>query len=61
VDAANEKQFEVCAIYTIGPVLSIRCLRCRRWSVHIDEPLGLDQVNQRSEAHLEDCSVRPRN
>ncbi len=51
----GQQQFTVAAIITSGPDLSIQCTRCYRWTVHIDRPLSLADLNQRAAEHAEVC------
>jgi hypothetical protein len=56
IDVADQKRFEIAALFAIGPVLSLRCLRCRRWAVHMDDPRLLADLNRRAGEHVELCS-----
>jgi hypothetical protein len=55
VKLEDQRRFEVAALVTHGPDLSIRCTRCHRWAAHIDRPLGLDEVIGRADEHAEVC------
>lgn len=35
--------------------ISLRCLRCGRWTSHIERPLTLAELVQRADEHTEVC------
>lgn len=51
----DQQRFQVAAIVTCGPDLSIHCTRCHRWTAHIDRPLTLGALTQRAVEHAEVC------
>jgi hypothetical protein len=50
--------FEVEAISPYGGItdLSLRCIRCRTWAVHIGRPVSLADLLQRANKHAEECA-----
>ncbi|GIE16744.1 hypothetical protein [Paractinoplanes ferrugineus] len=51
----DQQQFRISAIVTSGPDLSIQCLRCHRWALHVDRPLTLAELTRHAEVHLEEA------
>lgn len=49
--------FEVEAISPYGGVadISMRCIRCRTWAVHIGHPIPLADLIRRANNHAEQC------
>ncbi len=56
INLKDQKRFEITALFAIGPVLQVRCLRWRRWAVHMDDPRLLADLNRRAGEHVELCS-----
>ncbi len=55
IEPEAQYRFEVGAVITSGPDLSVRCTRCHRWAVHIDRPITLAELNDRAQKHAEVC------